>query len=120
MFSFLRSIRILRRSTRTLKRVISLGGRGQRARVHYQYKAKLAKPILSNHLVRHPSGAVRKRTLTRPSLFPKSLGGPLVDEAEKAGVSINYEQFGGYQFESVCHDFSAKTKALRAFNTISW
>jgi hypothetical protein len=60
-------------------------------RVHYQYKAKLAKPILSNHLVRHPSGAVRKRTLTRPSLFPKSLGGPLVDEAEKAGVSINYE-----------------------------
>jgi kynurenine 3-monooxygenase len=97
--------------------VIALGARGQRG---IQSAAnidptKIPNSIVSNNLARHPSGAVRKHDAYPSLIIPrKVLAGHLLDEAEKAGVSINYEQsLVDINFEKRVARFqSKKTKAF--------
>jgi kynurenine 3-monooxygenase len=75
--------------------VISLGARGQRG-IQSATKidpTKIPNSIVSINMARHPSGAVRKQDTYSSLIIPrKVLAGHLLDEAKKAGVSINFEQ----------------------------
>jgi kynurenine 3-monooxygenase len=74
--------------------VIALGARGQRGiqSTTGVNPNEIPNSIISKNIARHPSGKVLDRPCPSLIIPRKVLAGHMLDKAEKAGVSINYEQ----------------------------